>query len=194
MSAFDLIFFIVLGVFALLGVWKGFFREVFGLLGIVAGVFLAIVGFGPLSKLLNYLIPGVPSVLWVFLSFLGIFVGVYLLSRMAAHFLSKISSLILLGWLNRLLGGIFGALKGAVFISLFLLLIGFLPFQETLQNVRKNSLLYQPLQKFIPVTYNLVSDFSFSSRKLEKKVTNLMKDLQGKLSENMWKYFFYENG
>lgn len=193
MSTIDIIFLTILGFFATLGVWKGFFREILGLLGVVSGIFLAIIGFGPLSKLMHHLIPGVPSLIWVFLSFLLIFIGIYFLSRFLALLLSRFSKFILLGWLNRLLGGVVGAVKGAIFVSIFLLLIGFLPVQDALKSIRKDSLLYQPLQRFVPVAYNLLSEFSFTSRNLEHKMTDLMKDLQGKLNERMRQYFFYEN-
>ncbi len=193
MSAFDIIFIAILGFFTVLGIWKGFFREILGFVGVVLGAFLAILGFGPVSKIFHRLVPEIPSVIWVFLSFLLIFIAVYLLSRLLAGILSKLSKMVLLGWLNRLLGGLVGALKGAIFISLFLLLLGFLPFQNALQNVRNDSLFYQPLQRFVPLVYNLFSDFSLSSRNLEEQLAHLWEDLQGKLSENAVKYFFYED-
>lgn len=193
MSAFDIIFIAILGFFTVLGIWKGFFREILGFVGVVLGAFLAILGFGPVSKIFHRLVPEIPSVIWVFLSFLLIFIAVYLLSRLLAGILSKLSKMVLLGWLNRLLGGLVGALKGAIFISLFLLLLGFLPFQNALQSVRNDSLFYQPLQRFVPLVYNLFSDFSLSSRNLEEQLAHLWEDLQGKLSENAVKYFFYED-
>jgi hypothetical protein len=78
-------------------------------------------------------------------------------------------------------------------MSLFLLLIGFLPFQKTLQNIRSDSWLYEPLQRTVPVTYNLFSEFSFSSRNFEKKMTDLMEDIEGKMNENVIKYFLYKD-
>jgi len=193
MSAFDIIFFMIIGFFTIVGVWKGFFREILGFVGVVFGALLAILGFGPVSKIFHRLVPEIPSAIWVFLSFLLIFVAVYLLSRLLAGILNKLSKLVLLGWLNRLLGGLVGASKGAIFISLFLLLLGFLPFQNALQKVRNDSLLYQPLQRFVPLVYNLFSDFSLSSRNLEEQLAHLWEDLQGKLSDNAVKYFFYED-
>ncbi len=193
MSAFDIVFIAILGFFTVLGIWKGFFREILGFVGVVLGAFLAILGFGPVSKIFHRLVPEIPSVIWVFLSFLLIFIAVYLLSRLLAGILSKLSKMVLLGWLNRLLGGLVGALKGAIFISLFLLLLGFLPFQNALQSIRNDSLFYQPLQRFVPLVYNLFSDFSLSSRNLEEQLAHLWEDLQGKLSENAVKYFFYED-
>ncbi len=193
MSAFDIVFIAILGFFTVLGIWKGFFREILGFVGVVLGAFLAILGFGPVSKIFHRLVPEIPSVIWVFLSFLLIFIAVYLLSRFLAGILSKLSKMVLLGWLNRLLGGLVGALKGAIFISLFLLLLGFLPFQNALQNVRNDCWFFQPLQRVVPLVYNLFSDFSVSSRNLEEQLAHLWEDLQGKLSENAVKYFFYED-
>jgi membrane protein required for colicin V production len=193
MSAFDIIIFTVLSVFTVIGIWKGFFREIFGFLGVIFGALFAILGFGPLSKLLHRLVPDIPAFIWIFLSFIIIFVGFYILSRFLASMLSKLSKIMLLGWLNRLLGGAVGFLKGALFVSLFLLLIGFLPFQDTLQKVRSNSWLYEPMQRTVPIIYNLFSDFSFSSRNLEKKMTELMEDIEGKMNENVIKYFLYKD-
>lgn len=191
MNALDIIFGTVLSIFVLVGIWKGFFRQILGLIGIVAGVFFGIVGFGPLSKILIRMIPDVPSFIWLFTSFTIIFIFVYLVCRLLARLLSKLSQLFLLGWLNRLLGGVIGGIKGATIISIILLVIGFLPIQKALHDVRQDSLMYEPLQKFIPSVYNILTDFEITSRGFEKKVVGVLKDVQGKLNSEIIKYFFY---
>jgi len=193
MSFIDIIIISILAGFVLVGIWKGFFREVLGLVGVLLGIFLAIVGFGPLSKILHQIVPAVPAVIWLIISFLGIFIGVYLLSRLLAMLLSKLSSLIMLGWLNRLLGGLIGAVKGAFVISLILMLLGFFPFQDSLKNIRKNSAFYEPFQRIIPLVYNVLTDISFSSRNLEKKIGHLISNLQGQLNEKAMGYFLYQD-
>lgn len=193
MSVIDIIILVVWGIFILLGIKKGFFRETLGLLGVVLGIFLAVIGFAPLSKILHRLVPEIPAVLWIILSFLALFIATYFSSRLLAFVLSKLSSLLLLGWVNRLLGGIAGAFKGALLISLFFLILGLFPFQDILKNTRKNSLLYEPFQRVIPTVYNLFTDFSFSSRKLEQKILNLITDLQGQLNKKAMQYFLYED-
>ena len=191
MSSLDIIFGVILSVFILVGIWKGFFREVLGFIGIIGGLFLALIGFAPIGKLLNSLIPGIPTFIWPFISFILIFIGVYISSRLLAGILSKLSETIFLGWLNKLLGGLVGGLKGALLISLILMLIGFLPFQKELDSVRNNSMMYEPLQKLIPSAYNFFTGFNVNSNKLENKITNSLKDTEGKLSEEIIKYFFY---
>jgi membrane protein required for colicin V production len=191
MNALDVIFSILLSIFILVGVWKGFFKQIFALIGIAAGIFFAIIGFGPLSKVLTQVIPSLPSFIWLILSFLVIFVAIYISCQLLAGLFSKLSQLFLLGWLNRLLGGIIGGIKGITLMSLFLLIVGFLPFQRTLHDVRKDSLMYEPIQRFIPTVYNLVTGFSFNSRDLENKIIEILKDVQGKLDSEMMKYFLY---
>lgn len=193
MSFIDFFFLVVMTGFILLGVWKGFFREVLGLLGVLLGIFMAIIGFGPISKMLHQLIPDVPAAVWIVISFLAIFIGVYLASCLLALVLGKLSSLIMLGWLNRLLGGVIGAVKGAFLISLILLVLGFFPFQGSLKNVRKHSIFYEPFQRIIPLVYNVMTDFSISSRKLEKKFVRLLGNLQGQLNEKATEYFLYKD-
>ncbi len=191
MNSLDIVFGVLLLIFFLIGVWKGFFREVLGFTGVIGGVFLGIIGFGPAGKALGAILPGLPAFLLPLIGFLFIFIGFYLLCRILAGILSKLSQKMFLGWLNRLLGGLVGGLKGALLISLFLLLIGFFPFQSALQSVREDSLLYTPLQKLIPTLYNLGTNLSPSSRNFEEKITRTMQDMQVKLSEEMIKYLFY---
>lgn len=191
MGTVDILFGVILGIFILIGLWKGFFREVLGFAGIIGGIFLAIIGFGPLGQVLAGLAPGVPAVVWPFLSFILIFVAVYLGSRLLAGLLSKLSESIFLGWLNHLLGGLVGGLKGAAIISLLLLIIGFFPMQGKLQSIRENSMLYGPLQKFVPSIYNLFTGFNTSSYNFENRVTGTLRDAKVKLSDEIIKYMFY---
>jgi membrane protein required for colicin V production len=191
MNALDIIFSILLSIFILIGVWKGFFKQIFALIGIAAGILFAVIGFGPLSKVFIHVIPSLPSFIWLIVSFLVIFVTIYLSCQLLAGLFSKLSQLFLLGWLNRLLGGIVGGIKGIALISLFLLVVGFLPFQNTLSDIRKDSLMYEPIQRFVPTVYNFFTGFSFSSRDLENTIIEIIKDVQGKLDSEMMKYFLY---
>jgi membrane protein required for colicin V production len=181
----------IITLFVLVGFWRGFFREIFGLIGIAAGILVGIIGFGPLSKIFHNLFHDVPSFIWLFVSFILLFVSVILLSRLLAAVLSRISQMILLGWLNRLMGGTVGGLKGAAIISLTLLVLGFFPFQDALRHARGKSQLYEPLQKFVPSAYNLLSGFSVDSRKMEKKITDAFEEVQGKIDKEIIHYFFY---
>ncbi len=190
MNSADLIFLVILGFFFILGVWKGFFREVLGLVGVVGGIFLGIVGFAPLSNLLAQHISGVPAAVWPILSFLLIFVAVYLASRVTASFLSRLTRLLKLSWLNRLLGGVVGALKGGFLISVVLLILGFLPIQSTLQELKQKSVLYEPIQNLVPFLYNMSASLSGSSTNFQKTMEKSFEKAKMTVTQEMMRYFY----
>ena len=191
MSSIDVVFLVIIGIFTGLGIWKGFFREVLGLAGIVLGIVFGIIFFGPVSKALSNFLPGIPAIIWPFISFVFIFAAIYIGSRLLAGVLAKISSAVMLGWLNRLLGGAIGALKGSILISIILILVGFFPFQKALQETRENSMLYEPLQRLVPFIYNISSNMTDKSKNFENKILKSLDDAKVKLSEEMIKYFLY---
>ncbi len=190
MNSADLIFLVILGFFFILGLWKGFFREVLGLVGVVGGIFLGIVGFAPLSNLLAQHISGVPAAVWPILSFLLIFVAVYLASRVTASFLSRLTRLLKLSWLNRLLGGVVGALKGGFLISVVLLILGFLPIQSTLQELKQKSVLYEPIQNLVPFLYNMSASLSGSSTNFQKTMEKSFEKAKMTVTQEMMRYFY----
>lgn len=193
MSSIDIIFAAFLGFFVILGVFKGFFREILGFAGILGGIFFSIIGFGPLSAVLINRFPDIPGIVWSVVSFIIIFSAVYVLSRVLANLLSRLSQKIYLGWLNRLLGGTIGGLKGALIISFVLLIIGFLPVQSTLNNIRNNSGLYDPLQKLLPTLYDFTTSLSTSSKDFEKKLKKSLDEGKVKATKEMTRYLFKGN-
>ena len=190
MNSADLIFLVILGFFFILGLWKGFFREILGLVGVVGGIFLGIVGFAPLSNLLAQHISGVPAAVWPILSFLLIFVAVYLASRVTASFLSRLTRLLKLSWLNRLLGGVVGALKGGFLISVVLLILGFFPIQSTLQELKQKSVLYEPIQNLVPFLYNMSASLSGSSTNFQKTMEKSFEKAKMTVTQEMMRYFY----
>jgi len=192
MNSLDIIFAVFLAIFVFIGILRGFFREVLGLVGVIGGIILGFVGFEPFASLLNRYLPGIPSFVWPFLCFILIFIAVYLGCRLLAHILSRISEKIYLGWLNRLLGGLVGGFKGALFISVVLLLIGFLPVQGALIHVKNQSKLYGPLQNLLSDIYDIAIHFSSSSNDFEKILKEKIQKGKIKTSAEMLKYLFKE--
>lgn len=106
---FDIFVIIALAFFFIKGAYSGFFEEISGIIAIILSVFLlrtygsTVAGFiGKYSSSsLNY-----PFAIIIIV--VGCFVGVSLVARI----LSKIMQVTFTGWINRLLGAIFGIVKG----------------------------------------------------------------------------------
>jgi membrane protein required for colicin V production len=190
MSSIDIIFIIFLGLFVLIGVFRGFLKEILGFVGILGGIFLSIIGFKTLGSILIHYFPDIPGIILMVGSFILIFLVVYFFSRLLASFLSRLSEKMHLSWLNRILGGAVGGIKGAILISFILFLMGFLPFQETLTTLRQDSIFFEPIQRLLPTIYDLTTSFSTSSREFEKKLKNSLESGKIKTTEEMSNYLF----
>jgi membrane protein required for colicin V production len=77
-----------------------------------------------------------------FLSFVLIFTAVYIVFFFLGKSMSKAISLVMLGFVNRFSGGIFGMLKYFVLISIFMGLVNYYNVQLFNEDIRKSSAIY----------------------------------------------------
>jgi membrane protein required for colicin V production len=145
MNTFDIIIAALLIFGFVRGLLKGLFVEVASLVALIAGIYGAIhfsyfVG----NFLVNY-------VSWeeryiTIVSFAITFAIIVLVIALIGKFLTKIADFASLGFLNKLLGGVFGALKIGLILSIVLLVFSKLndtiPFISDEQ--KEESVLYQP--------------------------------------------------
>ena len=78
---FDIIVLAVIGILTIIGLWKGVVKQLFGLLGVVAGYLLAMRFYQPCSKFVTSIYPGTAKVIS--------FIAIFLASILVAH---------LIGW------------------------------------------------------------------------------------------------
>ena len=116
MTALDVL---ILGIFLFFtgrGIWRGFINDLAGLLALVLGYLfagrLAVVVEPFLSAFIDN--EGLMRGVAYYLSLFGIYLAVVLLGKIA----TRLSKLILLGWLNRLLGALTGMAKGVLVAAL----------------------------------------------------------------------------
>jgi membrane protein required for colicin V production len=113
-NAFDWVVIVILSLSALLSLWRGFVREAFSLAGWVLAFIVANLGAVTLADAIGDLIAnrtGRYIVAWALL-----FVVVLVSSSIAAKLLSKVISASGLGVLDRMLGMVFGFLRGALIV------------------------------------------------------------------------------
>lgn len=126
MNIFDIIIVVVLSFCLIRGFLIGMVRQISSIVGVLAG-FLAAIRYYPL--LTGYLkewidTPGYRDIAAFMILFCIVFIVVILLAWII-HYLMKVSKI---GWVDRVLGVIFGAVKAALVVSILLVaLTTFLP-------------------------------------------------------------------
>ncbi|RNC87963.1 MAG: CvpA family protein [Winogradskyella sp.] len=149
---------IILGALLLFGLvrglFKGLFVEVASLLALVLGIYGA--------KHFSYFVANLlePKVDWNektlnIVAFAVTFVIIVFAISLAGKALTKLADFAALGILNKLLGGIFGALKIGLILSVLLILFNklnsTLPFLD--DEDLEESVLYEPVKSIAPIVF-----------------------------------------
>ena len=136
------------------GLSKGLFVEVASLIALVAGVYGAIHFSDFAAGFLESRVEWSEKTINV-TAFAITFVIIVIVISMAGKALTKLADFAALGLLNKLLGGIFGALKIGLILSIALMIFGkmnrTIPFLET--NDLENSMLYKPVESLAPMVF-----------------------------------------
>ena len=167
MNYLDIILIIPLAYGLVQGLRKGFVKEIAGLLAILFGIYLARYWALPVSQALVEL-TGWTLNLCTPLAYAVVFIVVSLSITLLSYMLTKIIGAIMLGWLNRLLGGAFGIIKMLLLLSVILNFVAivdqFMPVKE--KPVVQNSLFYKPIEDVMGVVlpYLNFEDFTTAVR------------------------------
>jgi len=131
MNALDIFFVVVLGFFLFRGIYRGLVLEIASIGGLVAGFLAANRFYMDVYPWVNEIIN---SETWSqIISYLSIFLGSMAAVALLAFFLRSLLRMIMLGWLDRLGGGLLGFIKAGLICSISLLLLTvFLPAEHDL--------------------------------------------------------------
>lgn len=156
--AFDIIVGLILAAYIVQGLRKGFFHEVLELVGVVGGILAGIIGAAALARRLSDMLPDFfgKEIVALILCFTALFVVVYLIARKLARFFTTLSEKLYLKGFDRVLGGLFGSLKGAFILSLLLMFLSFTSLQKQLAPYQKDSFFHKPLYGLVPQLYKLL--------------------------------------
>ena len=119
MNAVDIVLIVVFTACAIRGYWRGFFRELFGLLGLVAGGLAAIVYTTEATEFLEGYTTLAPPIL-TGLAFGGIFIIVHTGVNLLGLLFDRLAKAIYLRGINRLAGAAFATTKGAAVMAVLL--------------------------------------------------------------------------
>jgi membrane protein required for colicin V production len=123
---FDIIVIVILGYCLIRGVFRGLIKELSSIIGVFGGFYAAFTYYPMLAKPLSKWITN--SGYLNILSFLIIFCCVFTIISILGVIINYLLKIAFLSWLDRILGSVFGALKGMLIVSvLFIALTAFLP-------------------------------------------------------------------
>lgn len=100
--------------------WTGFIREVFAIIGFVAGVYLA-GRFAPLGANIFFFVPS--SEIATIIAFVFIFLAIVTLVRFVAGFVQQTAQLLMLGWFDQAGGALVGFAKGVLISEVLLIVV-----------------------------------------------------------------------
>lgn len=157
MATIDWVIIILLALGAVSGFMKGFFKQLAALVGLIAGLLVARALFAGLGEQLAVTV-GTSVTFGQILAFLLIGLIVPLGLSLLASALTKIVDMAGLGFINRFLGAVFGAIKYALVISLVIHFIDFADSKDNLihSTTKGSSLLYYPIKDFSAFFYPVV--------------------------------------
>lgn len=161
MSVIDIIILIPF-VYALYkGIKNGFVGQIAGIGGIILGIILGARFSALLSTYLAQWIHASEAVIKI-ISFAAIIIAVILLATLISKGIEKLFSLVMLGWLNKLLGVLLAFAGTAFIVGLIISLISYANntwFTIISPEKISESILYQPLEDLVNMVFPYLRDF-----------------------------------
>lgn len=164
MSNIDISILIIVGAGFVFGLFKGLVRELASLAAIVLGIYGA-------KLFSSLLVPLVVDMLGVSekvaqpLSYVVLFIAIAVALLILARTVDKVFDAVSLGGLNKFLGGVFGALKYALIISVLINVFEPLnqKFQFMSEEKQQNSVTYRPLLNLAPDLWDEATQYRHES-------------------------------
>ena len=157
MATIDIIILAMIGVGVIMGLIKGFVKQMASIVGLIAGLLMARALFGIVAERLAPVL-GTSTTVAQVLAFILIWIAGF---AFVASLLTKALDAVHLGWLNRWLGSGLGALKYMILIGLAIHVIEYIdPNNEMISATKKKeSVLYYSMRDlsgiFFPVLKNV---------------------------------------
>ncbi len=126
MNSFDILIAVITGFCMVRGLFRGFIKEFFSIIGVFAGFFAATRYYGSIASLISGEIIN-PAYLPL-VAFMVVFTLIYLIISVLGVIIKYLLKITILGWVDRVFGAISGTLKGALIAAVLMLaLVAFLP-------------------------------------------------------------------
>lgn len=120
MSILDVILLICFIPAAISGMRKGFISQAISIISIIAGIWVSYEFASIVGEWIGQYIEASENILSI-IAFAVIMIGVFIALGLVGRFLEKILTIVMLGWLNKLLGLAFALIKTALIVGLVIM-------------------------------------------------------------------------
>ena len=157
MTTIDIIILIVIGAGAVMGLFKGVIKQLATIAGLIVGLIAAKALYMSLAEKLCPTITDSMTFAQI-ISFIMIWIAVPLGFTLISSLFSRALDAISLGWVNRLLGMLLGALKYIILVGLFINVLEYIDSDNRLihQTKKQESVLYYPIKNFVGMFFPAV--------------------------------------
>lgn len=144
------------------GCRRGLILEIASIVGLIAGIYMAIKFSGFVAGKLDPYLDISEQWLGV-ISFVITFIGVVFLVNILGKILEKTIKMVALGMINRIAGSLFSVLKTALIMSFLLFFLNQFDsvFDILSEETKEKSLFYEPIQKVAPNILPVMKDLGF---------------------------------
>ena len=181
-SIFDIVIVAITFLLGLKGLFRGFIKEIFGLIGIVGGIFVASRASKDIGDLIAPLLALENESSIKLIGFIAGLIGFWLIMYLVGLILSKMSSMSGLGVIDRVFGFIFGAGKVFLIISIIVYALSQVKvFKDKLESNFATTVTYPLLLK--AGAYIIKLDIAKVTTKVEKSVDKAVEASKEAVSE-----------
>ena len=157
MNWLDVVIIVAIAITTLIGLKIGLIKAVLSLTGLIVGIILARLYYVPLSEQLTFIPQATVAKI---VAFAIIMVGVMVIAGVLAMVVKWLTSLMMLGWVNRIGGAAFGLVLGAIFCGIFLALwIKFLGAGEAITDSNLAAMLSRFALLLLPNEFDSIRSF-----------------------------------
>ena len=152
MNVLDLIIGVILLIFAIAGLRKGLIIEAFYLASFIVGIYGAMFFSDAVAEWMSTFVKA-DGELVAIIAFILTFIAVMVLVRFLGRLMSGIVEAISLGLIDKIGGFVFGFFKGALIVSILIMVMNVLGLSSIVDGVKKDSFLYPKVEEIANVLY-----------------------------------------
>ncbi len=173
-SAINIIIIAILAIYFISGMRRGFIRQIMDIVGIIVAFVCAFYFAKYLAEYLEMRF-SLYYHLSLVISAVAIFIGIILIFRLIGTVFRKSADITLLSGVDTIGGGIFGAIKGVLLVSLILVIAFSLPLPDDFKSELKENRLASAIYPVLPWLFDRVLSFTPGGIDFEKNILKAKK-------------------